>query len=292
MFNLEQLEAFVVTVETGSFSAAARQLGKVQSAISQHVINLEIDCGFELFDRQGRYPKLTHQGEHLLPFAQATLAQHQRFCNSVTMLEENGHHQISIAIDEGLPLNNLAKVVDSFCQHYPNVELEFLTASSSDVIEMVESKRVSTGLIFSELHLPQGIDFESIGSVEFDVYVGIHHPLAAVKTQHIDQLRLHRQLLLRSKNGKTSSFMTPLSPDVWHADNYYVLLELVSAGIGWTLLPVHIALPMLESGQLIRLPIQFEQLSWLANVDVIQHQTSSSSVINTALRSQLRELLK
>ncbi|KKL13509.1 hypothetical protein LCGC14_2525030, partial [marine sediment metagenome] len=43
MFSIDQLHAFIATVEAGSFSAAARRLSKVQSVVSQHIINLEID---------------------------------------------------------------------------------------------------------------------------------------------------------------------------------------------------------------------------------------------------------
>ncbi len=57
--SLEQLQAFVTTVETGSFSAAARHLGKAQSAISTAVSNLEIDLDNSLFVRSGRYPVLS-----------------------------------------------------------------------------------------------------------------------------------------------------------------------------------------------------------------------------------------
>ena len=78
MYSIEQLEAFVATVETGSFSSAARSLHKAQSVVSQHVINLEIDCNASLFDRSGRYPQLTSAGKKLLPHAQVLLAQHQR----------------------------------------------------------------------------------------------------------------------------------------------------------------------------------------------------------------------
>jgi len=71
MFSVEQLQAFITMVETASFSAAARSLNKVQSVVSQHAINLEIDC-------TGRYPTLTEAGEKLLPHAQAVIEQHQR----------------------------------------------------------------------------------------------------------------------------------------------------------------------------------------------------------------------
>ncbi|MFT5236303.1 MAG: DNA-binding transcriptional LysR family regulator, partial [Shewanella sp.] len=50
-WSLNQLEAFVLSVRHGSFSAAARKLGRAQSRISTAISNLEADLGFELFDR-------------------------------------------------------------------------------------------------------------------------------------------------------------------------------------------------------------------------------------------------
>ena len=47
--NQEQLLMFQTVMETGSFSAAARKLGKVPSAISMSIANLEIDLNLNLF---------------------------------------------------------------------------------------------------------------------------------------------------------------------------------------------------------------------------------------------------
>ncbi|MGM7378672.1 LysR family transcriptional regulator, partial [Acinetobacter baumannii] len=47
--NQEQLLMFQAVMETGSFSAAARKLGKVPSAVSMSIANLEIDLNLTLF---------------------------------------------------------------------------------------------------------------------------------------------------------------------------------------------------------------------------------------------------
>ncbi|MEK8074141.1 helix-turn-helix domain-containing protein [Rhodococcoides navarretei] len=52
--NQEQLFMFQAVMETGSFSAAARKLGKVPSAVSMSIANLEIDLNLTLFERKGR----------------------------------------------------------------------------------------------------------------------------------------------------------------------------------------------------------------------------------------------
>ena len=59
--NQEQLIIFKTVIETGSFSAAARKLGKVPSAVSMSIANMEIDLNLTLFDRKGREPVPTAQ---------------------------------------------------------------------------------------------------------------------------------------------------------------------------------------------------------------------------------------
>ncbi len=56
--NQEQLLMFQAVIETGSFSAAARKLGKVPSAVSMSIANLEIDLDLTLFDRKAANPSL------------------------------------------------------------------------------------------------------------------------------------------------------------------------------------------------------------------------------------------
>ena len=59
--NQDQLIIFQTVMETGSFSAAARRLGKVPSAVSMSIASLEIDLNLKLFLRMGREPTPTAQ---------------------------------------------------------------------------------------------------------------------------------------------------------------------------------------------------------------------------------------
>src|SRR3954469_23896107 len=72
--SLDQLRTFVAAVDEGSFSAAARRLNRVQSAVSSWVSSLEAQIGVVLFDRSGRYPKLTPEGVLLLADARTIVS--------------------------------------------------------------------------------------------------------------------------------------------------------------------------------------------------------------------------
>src|SRR5260370_30697287 len=64
--TLDQMRILVAVADRGSFSAAARALGRVQSAISQSIQTLETTLGLVLFDRSGKRPQLTDPRSALL----------------------------------------------------------------------------------------------------------------------------------------------------------------------------------------------------------------------------------
>jgi len=72
--TLDQMRILVAVADAGSFSAAARKLGRVQSAISQSIQTLETTLGLVLFDRSGKTPQLTDAGKALVGDARALIA--------------------------------------------------------------------------------------------------------------------------------------------------------------------------------------------------------------------------
>jgi DNA-binding transcriptional LysR family regulator len=67
--TIEQLRTLRAVAREGSFSAAARKLGRVQAAVSQSIDRLEAQLGLKLFDRSSRVPRLTRQGEAIVAAA-------------------------------------------------------------------------------------------------------------------------------------------------------------------------------------------------------------------------------
>ena len=74
--EMRHLLALVAVVETGTFSAAAEELGYTQSAVSQQIGILERIVGAPLFERPGgrRPVQLTAAGQMLLTHARAVIA--------------------------------------------------------------------------------------------------------------------------------------------------------------------------------------------------------------------------
>src|ERR1035438_2126388 len=71
--TINQLRAFVAVCDQGSFSGAARELNRAQSAISHAIKALESAFDVELFERNTRKATLTAAGRSLLPDARAVM---------------------------------------------------------------------------------------------------------------------------------------------------------------------------------------------------------------------------
>ncbi len=81
--SYEQIRAFVVVAETGSFSAAAKVLNRHRTTVGQVVDNLEIEINMALFDRAGKSPVLTAEGEALFKHAKSLSDNSLSFSNYV-----------------------------------------------------------------------------------------------------------------------------------------------------------------------------------------------------------------
>jgi len=195
-----------------------------------------------------------------------------------------------LAIDEGIPLTRLPDVLKNLEQRFPHLQVECLTASSPDIIELVKSERATTGIILSDLQMPRHIDFTNLGNIAFDVYFSSTHALAQQRVTHIDQLKQHRQLVIRSKNAEPCGLNQAFSPDIWYADNYYILLELANKGFGWCFLPEHLV--AYSPNTLKRVGDDFTKLAWQVNVDLIQHQKWHSDPLHQQAKAELLNLFE
>ncbi|MEV0702242.1 LysR family transcriptional regulator [Saccharopolyspora sp. NPDC050389] len=107
VFSLDRLEAFVVASEAGSFSAAARILGKARSSLSEAIAQLEIELGLDLFDRSSRIPRLTPTGERVVPEARTVLDRARAFESQAAAFAAGTADSLTISVS--VPLRTIVE---------------------------------------------------------------------------------------------------------------------------------------------------------------------------------------
>lgn len=252
--SLESLQWLVVVAERGSFSAAARVLGKAQSAVSTAIANLEIDLGLTLFDRSGRLPRLTLAGERMVAEARALLAQQGQLQAVAAELAAGVEARLTLAIDDGSLLPWLAPVLEQLAGRYPSLELELLFPMMEDLDEMLLSGRAQLGVGYQGMTTPAALARFGLGQMAMPLVVAPGHPLAQMAAPALADLGRYRQLLVTGRQPGVERERFRLSTTIWWAEGDLSVLELVKRGLGWGSVPAFLLTDALARGEVVRLP--------------------------------------
>lgn len=236
-WTLEQLRQFVLTADTGSFSAAARRLGRAQSAVSTAIGVLEADLGVELFDRSRRNAQLTDAGELLLLEARELLRQAQSMDQRALSLSAGNEAKLALALDEALPYTAVSTLIREIGQRFPDLELTLLNGTATEVAEYVDQQRAQLAIHFVRGAISARFDQRHIGTVAQGLFAPSGHALTRRQPLQRKDLAQFRQLILHADDVDETAF----SPKVWRSDSFYSLAQMVADELGWAILPVNIA---------------------------------------------------
>lgn len=291
MANLDQLQAFVTAADEGSFSAAARLLGKAQSAVSTSVINLEIDSGIELFDRSGRNPVLTRSGNALLKYARSVLRGAEEFQAQATSISGGLETKLGIAIEQGIFVHSLMDLFTDLGQRFPHLEVELFDPGPNEVAELLVAGRADIGIMIEQESYPRGFHFRGIGHSQQIPVCHVDHPLAKVAQVSYLDLCQYRQLVTRSLLLEDGDYLRDQkSPNKWTGESPYLVMDFVLSGIGWAELPWTVVSEKLASGELVRLSYDFQQSRILQGVDLVWTEQRALGTSGLWLMSALIEL--
>lgn len=236
-WNLEQLNQFVASVEHGSISAAARHLGKAQSAVSTAIGLLEADLGVELFDRSRHRATLTDAGQVLLREARELLRQAHALEQRARALTEEGEARLALAFDEALPYAAVGTLIREIARRAAHLEMTLLNGTATEVADYVRQGRADLAFHFDRGLLRDCFDQRHLGALPQGVFVASGHPLLEKQPVRRKDLARYRQLVMHAEDVQETAY----SPKVWRSDSFYSIAEMVADDLGWAILPVNIA---------------------------------------------------
>ncbi|WP_414147302.1 LysR family transcriptional regulator [Erwinia sp. BNK-24-b] len=233
-YSPESLQAFVQTVEKGSFSAAARALRKSQSTVSTAVANLEADLGLMLFSREARTPVLTESGQRVLAQVREILAASERLDELAVRLAGAVEPCLSMVISDFWQADYHESLLQRFAVRYPQIDFECMIAEDGDIIDLIQAGRAHIGVIRVQPGYPEDIATTRLQvKAQLAIYLHRDHPLAQLPEVSEDALKSVRQLCLNT--GANRHYRA--GKGVWSAPSYLLLMEMAEQGFGWTVLP-------------------------------------------------------
>ncbi|QLC73542.1 LysR family transcriptional regulator [Pseudomonas sp. LPB0260] len=252
-WSLEQIRLFISVAEGRSFSAVARQMNRAQSAVSTAIAQLEVDLGVQLFARSsGRQPQLTEAGASLLEEAREVLRQCERLEGRALGLARGEEARLRLAQDEAMPYPPVLDSLEALARQFPQLEVQVASAAQGDVARKLLERRADLGLLFHHEQMPEALERQRLGAIGMVTVCGAGHPLAAHDYVDRRELARHRQLLMAPQDSRYPGG-EQISPQVWRADSFYVMAELLMRNLGWAWLPRHVAQYPTYLGQLVEL---------------------------------------
>jgi DNA-binding transcriptional LysR family regulator len=259
MITFKQLEALYWIANLGSFAAAADKLCTTQSAVSKRVQELEAQFQIEIFDRSKRTARLTDKGNEILTYAKRLLSDRDQLIERASS-KEVMFRRVRLGVTELTAMTWLPKLVRAIRSEFPRANIEPEVELSATLFERL---------------LDDTIDLIIVPDV-FDDGRCIRVPIAYVENDWMIAPSLHEgnaplgrdrmadfSLLVQGNRSGTGLVYSKWMEKHNIHSNRTIRCESLVAQIGFTVsglgisyLPVPVTQPLIDAGQLRRLPTE------------------------------------
>lgn len=252
----------------GSFAAAARELGKVPSALTYSVRQLEDALDVLLFDRRSRQAKFTAAGEELLSEGRRLLAESAAVANRVKRVAAGWETQLSVAVDDALSRLTVFELCEAFYaldpqgkagagtlgNGGPGTRLKLGTEVMTGTWEALVSGQADLAIGVGLQSPPPGLAVEPLGELGFVFAVSPQHPLAAAREPLNDvELLRCRAVAVADTAQRMSPLTLNLLPgqDVLTVSSMTAKIEALLRGLGCGYVPEPMVREHLRAGRLV-----------------------------------------
>ena len=259
---------------SGSFAAAARALGRVPSALTYSVRQLEDALDVLLFDRSSRQARLTAAGEELLGEGRRLLAEMDAVANRVRRVSTGWESALTVAADTLISRLTLFDLVESFyllrigddqgearrSDQSPGTRLALRSEVMTGLWEALVSGQADLAIGVAMASSPHpGISLKPLGSVDFIFVVAPHHPLANADQALSDlQIMAHRAVAVADSAQRAVPVTVNLLPgqDVLTVPTMAAKAEALLRCLGCGFMPEPLVRDHLRAGRLVARPVQ------------------------------------
>lgn len=253
--SFDQLQCFVMVVEHGSFSAAARAMGRAQSAVSAAIQRLEEQFGINVFDRSAYRPVLTPAGQALVPRARRITSESGLLRAQARGLAAGIEAEVSVALDSTYPMEQFLPILSRFRATWPTVQPKIYVENMGATAEHVLNGHSMLGVILPIMQEHPLLQRQAAVQIQLVMVASANHALAQWQGEiPLEVLSDHVQLVLTDRSSLLSGQdFGVMSPETWRLGDLGAKHAMLLAGLGWGSMPLHMIRDDLDAGRLVRI---------------------------------------
>lgn len=259
--DLKKLHSFVTIAETGSFVRAAELLSYSPAAITVQIQQLERELGTCLFDRIGKKVFLTNDGRRLYTYGQKLLRLSEEASDALGPDAPPPGGRLRIGTISSLCGSLLPPLLHRFHRRYPGVCISVASDTPANLYERLAYNDLDFVIVLDEpvcraefapvLRLPM--------QVEFCAAPG--HPLHTGRSVSLDALLACPCILTEKDASYRRTLERALAErrryiaPILESDDTGLIIQLLTQGMGYSVLPRFLIRDALASGALVTLPV-------------------------------------
>lgn len=255
MDRFTAMATFVRAAELGSLSAAARELGLTQPAVSQQIAGLERHLRTRLFNRSTRKLALTATGETYIARARQILDELAEVEDDLLGLSADLKGSLRVQAPVGLGQKYLAPLIVDFHCHHPGLTVEAIL--DDHVADLIE-EGVDVAFRLGALALPTLVA-RKLGSVSRILVASPAYVATHGSPETLDELARHAHVRFSwTPAGEHLTLIGPRGPvtvnvrSSFRANNSFVLMEAMRSGLGVGGVQLPLVHDLLARGELVR----------------------------------------
>jgi DNA-binding transcriptional LysR family regulator len=265
MIESSAVRYFRAVTESGSIKRAATSLRIAPSAISRQMQAIEEELSVKLFERNARGMVLTDAGHLLYRYAVENRNQLDGIRVKVQEFDTMRRGQVKIATVEGMLANFLSNFVVDLAGDYPGISISTTVMGSRDVAEMVGHNDVDLGLVFGRSPRRDLIELARMRQ-SLCLIVSPRHPLATRDSCSVKDLAGLRVVVpdpsfgIRQEIDRACA-NSKIRLEICNETNSLNFAQTLAARTDLaTFLPRDTAMPSLDAGLLVAVPLRDKRL--------------------------------
>ncbi len=237
--TLKEYQAFILSVEKGSISKAAEEMGATQSALTHLILNLEKQLGFSVMKRNKSGVTLTKEGARIFQTVKEIIDGDKKVKSLADKIKGSSSNVINIATFSSVAVNWLPSIMSGFKKLYPETQFTITDGNYGEVFKALEDGIADIGFIGA----PSFENMKCYPLIKDRILALLPktHPLSNLSAIPVESFETEQVISLREETDWDSRHVfesASVTPNiVYRTNDDYAMISMVENNLGICLMP-------------------------------------------------------